>query len=373
MMSFRARPRVRAMTATTLSAVAMLAIALVAPVHAEEFSRSLTLEGDGLELVNMIGEVELQPASGAAYEIEIHVRGKDADPSLVTIEDGREGGEPRVFVRFPVEEHRSYVYPELGGGKTTFSPRRDTDSGWLSAIIDGFSGKNVTVSGRGRGLEVWADVVVKVPRGHSARTVNQVGRISAGRVEGDLVLDTSSGAIVVAGCRGDLVADTGSGRVEVTNHRGRKLVADTGSGSVVVEDFEGEELTADTGSGRVELAGIRCQQLEVDTGSGGVEAESVEADAARIDTGSGSITLKLDRMGDGRFVLDTGSGSVNLELPRDASAVVVAETGSGSVRVDLEGIDYDHRERDDVRFRIGGGRARVDIDTGSGSVRISQR
>jgi DUF4097 and DUF4098 domain-containing protein YvlB len=99
----------------------------------------------------------------------------------------------------------------------------------------------------------------------------------------------------------------------------------------------------------------------------------VSTDSANIDTGSGSVTLQLDRMGDGDYRIDTGSGRITLVLPADASADVTAETGSGGIDVDLaEGVEIRRREEDEISLRIGDGRSRVRLDTGSGSIRITR-
>jgi DUF4097 and DUF4098 domain-containing protein YvlB len=99
----------------------------------------------------------------------------------------------------------------------------------------------------------------------------------------------------------------------------------------------------------------------------------VSADDLTIDTGSGSVTLQLDRMGSGSFEIDTGSGGIDLHLPPDASADVSADTGGGRIWLDLTG-DYRmrHEEDDEAEFTIGAGDAKLTLDTGSGSIRISQ-
>ena len=109
----------------------------------------------------------------------------------------------------------------------------------------------------------------------------------------------------------------------------------------------------------------------MDTGSGRVRALAIRADAALIDTGSGEVELRLDRMGEGEFQVDTGSGRVILALPADASADVSADTGSGGIHLDFDApVQILHKDDDEIRFRVGGGAARVVLDTGSGSIRI---
>jgi hypothetical protein len=330
-----------------------------------DFEHTASISADKFVLRNLIGRIEIEGHRGSAFEVEIQVRGADASPDRVTFESD-EGAEAELRIVFPLDESRSYVYPRLGSGKSTFATEGDT---WLGQL---FSGNKIKVSGKGSGLEIWADAVVRVPSGKSLVVDHGAGEITARGVEANLELSTRSGPVEVADATGAVSVDTGSGRVSVNNVRGAVSV-DTGSGKVTVEDVEGEAVSVDTGSGRVKMAHVRGSTLEVDTGSGGVEARGVGADELKIDTGSGSVELQLDRMGPGRFEIDTGSGSIDLQLPPDASARVDADTGNGRIRLDLGG-DYriDNEKDDSAEFTIGGGEATLTLDTGSGSIHVSQ-
>ena len=354
-----------------LLAVALTAVTIVAPpvATAEEFTRQVTVEADKLVLANLIGRVEIVPADGDEFTIEVRVKGKDASPELieVVVKEGRTAG---VVIEFPIKEHSKYVYPELGNSKTTFTI--GNGGSWLDKIWGGSGHRKIEVRGKGSGLEVWADVTVAVPRQKEAVIKQRVGSVTADKVHGDLVIDTGAGSVTTREVTGDMVIDTGSGSVHAENTVG-ELSVDTGSGAVVVEGFEGDKLHIDTGSGSVKARKIECDILNVDTGSGGVEVANARAQRAKIDTGSGSVKVQLDRMGDGRFVLDTGSGSVDLTLPPDASANVLADTGSGRIHVQIDDVEYETKSRDRVEFTVGNGDARVIVDTGSGSITISQR
>jgi len=48
-------------------------------------------------------------------------------------------------------------------------------------------------------------------------------------------------------------------------------------------------------------------------------------------------------------------------------------TGSGGIEVDLPGLEVLSKEKDALRARYQGGGVRVEIDTGSGGVRIEQQ
>jgi hypothetical protein len=355
----------------TALVVAFVAASVVpaASGAAEGLDRQLQLSGRKLVLTNLIGHAEVAQADGDQFEIGIRIRGADADPELVDVEVS-EGSTARVEIIFPIDEYRDYVYPELGRSNTSFTS--GNGGSWLNKIWGGSDHRKIEVRGSGEGLELWVDVTIAVPRRSEAVVEQRVGEIAAAGIEADLVLDTGSGTVMARELNGDVVIDTGSGAVQTKAIAG-ELSVDTGSGKVDVDGFTGEKIHVDTGSGRVTARTVECEILHIDTGSGSVEVSAARAERAKIDTGSGSVKLQLDRMGRGRFVLDTGSGAVDLTLPRDASAEVAADTGSGRIRIDIEGVEYKMRSDDEVEFTVGAGDARVIVDTGSGSITISQR
>jgi DUF4097 and DUF4098 domain-containing protein YvlB len=59
-------------------------------------------------------------------------------------------------------------------------------------------------------------------------------------------------------------------------------------------------------------------------------------------------------------------------VPGSLGAAINAETGSGGISYDVP-ITVTHRERDQLAGRIGDGRGRIEIDTGSGAIRINGR
>lgn len=351
-----------------LLALALLGAGLGSPALAGALNEEFTISADHLLLANLVGEIRVEAASGNEFEIEVHWRGDDATEDLVSIER-EEGREARVTLMFPLDESRHYVYPEMGRrSKTTFSPSGGRHGVW-GALMDIGRGGKIHVSGRGRGLELWADVLLRVPTEKSAEIYHGVGKITAENVRGNLMLDTASGPIVAREITGHLEIDTGSGKVVATEIQGN-LNIDTGSGSVDLGNCKGDEIVVDTGSGGVDAEEIECTEFDVDTGSGGVRCYDLACDDMKIDTGSGSVEIEFVRMGKGVFEIDTGSGSIEIDLPKDASARVDADTGNGSVYVDIDGDRF--REKDDVRFKIGDGDARLVLDTGSGSIRINQ-
>lgn len=355
------------------------------------FTETMSLEASSLRVNNLIGEFQVVPSPGPNFEVEIRVQGKDATRERIKI-DTKRGTAAEVSVKFPLEESTRYVYPKLGKGSRSSFMANHTKSGehdnWWRAIVGALHITKIEVSGDGKGLEIWADVTVKVPKGMRLEVDHGTGRIEAANVEGDLSLDNASGNITGSDIRGSLVADTGSGNVSATRITGR-LSADTGSGNVTVEGAEGEvsadtgsgnvsitnasgdKVLADTGSGNVTVTGARCKLFSADTGSGNIDARDIAADEANLDTGSGGVRLTLTRMGPGPFVIDTGSGGIDLVIPSDGSARIHAETGSGTIHVDFENENVHKVAHDELDFTVGEGKTSVKLDAGSGTIRVS--
>lgn len=371
-MTQRTQPRAQAGAWLLLPLLCLLPLLLLAAPAQADFDQTFSFDADSLVLTDLIGAIQVQGHDGPNFEVAVHGRGRDASRDQLKLRT-REGREAELAVEFPVKRTKKYVYPEMGRGSNTSISlpleKQDGAGGLIEAIFEGLAGERVDVRGSGSGAEMWADVTVRVPRGKALKVVIGVGHIAASEARADLNLSTHSGRVELSALEGDLTVDTGSGRITGSNLHG-KLHLDTGSGSVELASCAGPSVYVDTGSGSVHLSDVDTKNLHVDTGSGRVEATQVAADEANVDTGSGSVELELVRMGGGPYRVDTGSGSATLHLPATASATVHADSGSGGIKVELEGVEMLHKERDEVRFRVGSGEAKVEIDTGSGGIHI---
>jgi len=362
-------------SARTALLAAATGVVLTSTAVAEPYTESADVAGDSLILTNVVGQVRLESHSGASFEVQIDVQGDDAAPGQVRLETSREGDAAVVVVAFP-EDERRFVYPELPRrSRTNFrldTARADRET-VVGDILRRSHGRRYTVSGRGRGLELWADVVVRVPAGRAVTVRNGVGMVHAQGLSGDLDVSTRWGDIEVGDQAGDLLVSTGNGDLEVRGAESAKLEVDTGNGHVDLVNARSDAIRVDTGNGRVTVDDVRTDELHVDTGNGSVDAVRLEVGEVRIDTGNGSVDVELASLGAGPVVVDTGNGAIYLRLPRDANAEVNAESGHGRVRVDLDDrdVDYRRKRRDEVRFTMGNGDARVHLDTGHGSIEIA--
>lgn len=349
--------RERRMTLKTLSragAAAVMIAAMASPLTAQQ---EYSLSGDEVAIYNLAGTAEIVRGGGSDVIVRV-LRGGD-DAARLDVEVGRIDGREVLRIVYPGSR---IVYPELG--KRSQNTVRVAADGTFRGSR---SGDRVTIAGSGRGLEAWADLQIMVPPGKSVSVYIAAGASDARGVEGDLTIDTGSGRVTAIDITGSLKVDTGSGSVQIRNVTGNVMV-DTGSGSVELDDVRGSEVNIDTGSGGVNGRGIAADRIVIDTGSGGIELAEVSAPDVYLDTGSGSVRVELLRDVD-RLEIDTGSGSVTVVLPADAGAEIDIETGNGGIDLDFP-IMVRRASREHVVGRLGDGRGRIHIDTGSGSVRI---
>ncbi len=368
-------------------AALVAATVLSAPAFAE-FDESHRFDARSLEVTNLIGNVTVRQATGDEFEVDVSVRGADGVRRNIEIEQER-GSRARLDVVFPVDDERRFVYPEFSRRRAQLWFREGRSSSLLGEILRAVSGRRIRVQRSGSGMEVWADLTIRVPEGasltlqHGAGDVEvrdlvadleidvKAGVMEAAGLDGQVELDVGSGGLTVEDVRGRLVMDTGSGGASLDRFEGAELSIDTGSGSVAVSEVLAEAVEIDTGSGGVTVDGVETRRLTIDTGSGSVRVESAGADAAVIDTGSGRVHLALERMGDGRFEIDTGSGSIVMLVPDDLSARFDIDIGSGGIDVDVPIAKTLHKSRGEMRFIAGDGDASVVLDTGSGGVRVA--
>ena len=368
----------------------LAAAVLVAAPALGEFDESYRFDAESLTVSSLIGKVDIGPATGSQFEVDVSVRGADGVPGNIKLEKSTRGSRARLAVEFPVDEERRYVYPEFSRRRAQlWSAQRSGSESLLGEILRSISGRRIRIERAGSGLEAWADVTIRVPEGRALKVELGAGDIDVSDVTADLDLNTragmaeaaglvgdveivvGSGGLAVQDVRGRLVMDTGSGKARLDRFEGDTLSIDTGSGSVAVTEVSAKTIDIDTGSGGVTVDGVEAKSLSIDTGSGNVRIESAGADAAVIDTGSGSVHLALERMGDGDFEIDTGSGGIVMLVPDDLSARFDIDIGSGGIDVDVPITKTLHKSRGEMRFVVGDGAATVVLDTGSGSVRVA--
>jgi len=356
------------LTGTKNRWVAAALVALALPVtdgdplaqQREQFS----LRDSEVAIFNLAGRVEVVGGTQPEVVVDVTRGGRDSDQ--LRIDQGEKHGIQTLTVVYPGE---SVVYPPLGRyQRTEVQVASDGTFGHHWGTF--FGPRSTVIRGSGSGVQAWADLRIAVPRGQKIRVHHVAGEVTVENVDGNLAVDHHTGRISSRNTRGPLSLDTGSGTVIVDRAEGEVRI-DTGSGNVDVTGVKGPLLYIDTGSGSVAVEGSAVERLLADTGSGGVRIENVRSGDLHLGTGSGSVRVDLASDVE-NLVADTGSGSVTLSAPSTLGAEFDIQTGSGGIDVDFPHESF-RVERDHVTGKVGDGRGRIRIDTGSGGVRFYRR
>jgi lia operon protein LiaG len=348
------------MSVTRSLAALTCLIAIGGPAIAQVEQR--TIKGSEIAIYNLVGHLRAVPGTGDAVVVEITRAGADRDK--LRIETGTLRGRETLRIIYPSDR---IIYPQLR--ERTRMNTRVREDGTFSegSWDDSRSRDNVEIRGSGSGLEAYADLVVRIPRGQKIDLYLAAGRAEVSNVEGDIMVDVGAADVDVSGTKGILTLDTGSGRVAVRDITG-DLNIDTGSGGLTLERVKGDVLRIDSGSGGVQATDVEVRELNADVGSGGLRFYRLKATQVTAETGSGGVTLEMLSNIE-RLDVETGSGGATIRLPATLSAEIEAETGSGGFSTDFE-ITTRRVSRNHIVGRIGDGKGRIRLEAGSGTVRL---
>ena len=350
-----------------------VAALLVASTRADAQTERRVLSGDQVAIYNLAGKLRVESGGGSEVVVEVMRGGRDGD--RLRLEQGAIRGYETLRIVYPSDR---IVYPEMGRYNRSTITVRD-DGTWGNEPTRGDRGdrdsrdysdrdrNKVQISSSGSGLEAYADLRVLVPRGQRIVIHNATGDARITMVDADLAVEVASSTISAERTRGRLSLDTGSGSVSVTDAQG-DIDLDTGSGGVTITGIRGGTLKMDTGSGSIRGGDIDVSDLKADVGSGGVHLERVRASRVNVDAGSGGTELELLAPIDDMKV-EAGSGGVTVRLPANLNATVDLETGSGGIDTDFS-VQVTKFEQHHIVGRIGDGRGRIKIESGSGQVRL---
>ena len=324
-------------------------------------SGHFSMSGSQVHIYNLVGKVEVVPGPGSSVTVDLASGGGDA--AQLGTRTWNAGG--TFFVVTYPSDHLKV--PSMGfGSNTSFGIASDGTFG-DHPKRGSWTGRQVHISGGGKGLEAWCDMKVFVPKGQKVSVHLGTGEMQATNVDGDVVLDAASANVISVGSAGALLVDTGSGNITVNRAKG-VVTLDSGSGAIRVNGTSGDRLVLDTGSGDVTVDGATASRISADTGSGRVTLSGISCPALHIDTGSGDVRLGLvSDVND--LSIDTGSGSVTIEAPASLGAALHFETGSGGIDSDFP-LRVTRRDEDSLLATVGDGLGRIVVDTGSGSVRL---
>jgi len=336
------------------------------PAQAQQTER-FTLTGTRVEIFDVVGRATLHRGTGDAVVVQATRVGADAAQlRFATDQEGREGAS-RFRVVYPLDRLDDGIQWGEVGGRSNLRLRAD---GTFGGDDEGFlrGGDRVEISSRG-GFRASADLDIAVPEGRTVTLHLAHGSVALDGTSGDFTIDTWGADVRAERITGEYLFDTGSGDVVVQGATG-SLRIDTGSGNGTVSGVRGTLLDIDTGSGWADATDVQVERIRFDTGSGHVRARGIQARRGGADTGSGDVDLDFTGGDIDDWIIDTGSGNARVTLPPQAGVRISVDTGSGGVDVTRQNVVMERRGHDAMILRVGDGRGRLRIDTGSGDVTI---
>lgn len=144
--------------------------------------------------------------------------------------------------------------------------------------------------------------------------------------------------------------------------------------SVEVEGVDGP-ISVETVTGSIDYAGS-SREVDLTTVTGRIGIDSAEVDRLDVESVQGDIEFRGALGASARATFEAVGGSIVLEIPADTSASFDIETMMG--RIDNEFGQEAVRESrwvpsSELQFSLGGGDARVTVETLQGSVDIRRR
>lgn len=203
-------------------------------------------------------------------------------------------------------------------------------------------------------------------------------------VETEMRAFTGSGDLEIQGLRGPLTVTSGSGDIAASDIAERAQVT-AGSGDIKLTNIQGEAQLA-TGSGDLKLTKIQGEirahtgsgdcsldepggSVALNTSSGDVNISGATGDL-RLHTGSGEININGNPAPSSYWDLRTGSGDVALHIPSNSSFRLDARSSSGEIDTTIPIVVEGAGSKHELRARLGDGKARVEIETGSGNIAL---
>jgi len=169
--------------------------------------------------------------------------------------------------------------------------------------------------------------------------------------------------------------DVGESHLEIRVPRDSRLDIETVSASVEVRDVRGD-MEIQTVAGPVEVRGAP-RELEIGTISSRIDfVGDGELRRGDFQSVSGRIEVDADLSPSGRFEFETVSGAVTLRVPRSIGADFDVSSFSGDIMNDFGGVarkSSPYIPAKELRMSVGGGGARVEIETLSGVIKIIER
>jgi hypothetical protein len=257
--------------------------------------------------------------------------------------NGWRRNEVRVFVKNGRKFHLKALEKSAESGKPN----------WLWIGTESTTGQPGTISGclAGDAIEIDAPAGTSLDlRGREVSTTIDTLKKAA--------IDVVAGSLVLRNIHGGISAQTGRGDIIVESSTGAITLAGIGESNIVVADVK---------------AGQIGDLLRAKTSSGAISMQRVEHRQIQANSISGSILFDGKFLSGGIYNFRTSNGSIDLVIPANSSCTFTASYGVGRFHYELplKVITHNNSPRaQTIVAKIGTGEAAVSLSTSTGAIGI---
>jgi hypothetical protein len=243
-----------------------------------------------------------------------------------------------------------------GWARSEMRVQGETSEGQLSLSI---GARHVDIGTRGQSGRTNVErLEIHVPYGT---------RVHVNSGNGDIAVAGTRGPVDLTSFNGDIVVSEAADRIEIT----------TFNGDINASGIDGR-LSVNASNGDVEIDDARGE-VEVNTLNGDIGLDRIQSSSVRAKTMSGRITYDGSVERTGEYSFNAFSGSIEMAIPANVGATLSVSTFSGT----LDSPDFPltlspgTRSRESrgqsMTFDLGGGGARISLESFSGEITIRQR
>ena len=304
-----------------------LAGGCIGPMASGTFDRTLNVSGSvQLELRGGSGHVQLRTAGSGEVRIhgEYEVYGMGFESARHEAED--------LAAHPPIEQRGDVVR--------------------IGSDVERFSNSQVNYT-------------IDVPPQTEAHITVGSASVDVSGIQGPLEVSAGSGHVTVRDVKDDVRVGAGSGTVDVEDAQGR-VNAIVRSGGLHLAEIGGDVM-GEASSGDISVMRA-LGRIEVHGGSGGVDVSDASQDL-RATSSSGHVTISGTPAAGSYWEIRSSSGGVTLDVPQDPGYQLYAHTSSGRVHASAP-MTMEETSRRSLRGKVGGGAARVDVETRSGTIDV---
>lgn len=254
-------------------------------------------------------------------------------------------------------EIRAFVSNGNAVGFNVRQKNKQNKAAWLTVAGLGATATNQAnsrgcLSGEEIELDVPRGATIDIESGTSETTIETVRKVVVKNIGGDISLNNIEQGITASTYQGDVMVESSGGAITLS----------TGNGNIVAFDVAPSEI------GDV---------FKAKTGSGAISLQRIEHRQTEINSNSGSIKFAGEFQNGGQYTFGTQNGTISLVIPENSSCKINASYGFGAFNSDLKLLNVVKNPAtsgtQNLSALMGSGDANVNLTTASGSIRIRKQ